>query len=160
MLVISLNSNPSAAETVSACHAGVMLIALLHATQLFRPNCDFISAAIVTVVAAHLLSSSTTATPTMLAFAQLPPELISNVLGFVDPEDLAQVKLTCRYLYHTVQGNAALFRAIYLRHLVSTCSQITTNIPEQLLTWGPKPKRMIPALPTWTGPRKSTISSG
>lgn len=56
----------------------------------------------------------------MLAFTQLPPELISNVLSFVDPEDLAQVNLTCKYLYHTVKDNTSLFRALYLRHLVSS----------------------------------------
>lgn len=52
----------------------------------------------------------------MLAFTHLPPELISNVLSFVGLKDLAQVNLTCKYLYHTVQDNTALFRALYLRH--------------------------------------------
>lgn len=56
----------------------------------------------------------------MLTFTQLPPELVSNVLSFVDLEDLAQVNLTCKYLYHTVKENNAFFRAMYLRHLVST----------------------------------------
>lgn len=54
-----------------------------------------------------------------LTLTQLPPELVTNVLSFVDPEDLPMVNLTCRYLYHTVRDNTALFRALYLNNLVS-----------------------------------------
>lgn len=54
-----------------------------------------------------------------LTITQLPPELISNVLSFVDLEDLPRINLTCRHLYHTVRGNTALFRALYLNNLVS-----------------------------------------
>ena len=49
---------------------------------------------------------------------QLPPEILHNILGLVDPDDLASLPLTCRSLYHFVTGNAPLCRAIYLRHLV------------------------------------------
>lgn len=55
----------------------------------------------------------------MASLTQLPPELVSNILSFVIPEDIASINLTCRYLYHTVKDNAALFRAIYLHNLVS-----------------------------------------
>lgn len=55
----------------------------------------------------------------MVHLSQLPPELVSNVLSFVDPEDLPSINLTCSYLYHAVRGNTALFRALYLNHLVS-----------------------------------------
>lgn len=55
----------------------------------------------------------------MVTLTQLPPELVSNVLSFVDPEDLPSINLTCSYLYHAVRDNTALFRALYLNHLVS-----------------------------------------
>lgn len=55
----------------------------------------------------------------MLTLIQLPPELVSTILSFVDPEDLPRVNLTCKYLYHTVRDNAALFRDVYLNNLVS-----------------------------------------
>lgn len=62
---------------------------------------------------------SVSVTMVTLTLTQLPPELVSNVLSFVDPEDLPSVNLTCRYLYHTVRDNTALFRALYLNNLVS-----------------------------------------
>ncbi|KAG8166567.1 hypothetical protein KVR01_002256 [Diaporthe batatas] len=53
----------------------------------------------------------------MVLLTQLPLEIVSHVLSFVDPEDLATVNTTCQYLYHAVKDNNALFRAVYLRHL-------------------------------------------
>lgn len=50
---------------------------------------------------------------------QLPPEIVNHILSFVDPEDLARVNTVCQYLYHAVKDNTALFRAVYLNHLVS-----------------------------------------
>lgn len=55
----------------------------------------------------------------MVLLTQLPLEIVSHVLSFVDPEDLARINTTCQYLYHAVKDNSALFRAVYLRHLVS-----------------------------------------
>lgn len=49
----------------------------------------------------------------------LPVEIVSNILSFVEPEDLARTQLVCRFLYHTVKDNAALFRALYFNYLVS-----------------------------------------
>lgn len=64
----------------------------------------------------HTLLLSTMVT---LNLTQLPPELVTNVMSFVDPEDLPRVNLTCKYFYHTVRDNTALYRALYLNNLVS-----------------------------------------
>ncbi|PSS02093.1 hypothetical protein BD289DRAFT_471181 [Coniella lustricola] len=53
----------------------------------------------------------------MTSITRLPPELISQILSFVNPKDLASVNLTCQYLYHTVCDNSVLFHTLYLRHL-------------------------------------------
>ena len=55
----------------------------------------------------------------MVLLTQLPLEIVNHVLSFVDPEDLPRVNKTCQYLYSAVKDNNALFRAVYLRHLVS-----------------------------------------
>lgn len=55
----------------------------------------------------------------MVLLTQLPLEIVNHVLSFVDPEDLPRVNTTCQYLYNAVKDNKALFRAVYLRHLVS-----------------------------------------
>ncbi|KAF3767722.1 hypothetical protein M406DRAFT_328781 [Cryphonectria parasitica EP155] len=48
---------------------------------------------------------------------QLPTEITTAILSFTDPKDLAQVNLTCKYLYGLVKDNASLFRTMYL-HLI------------------------------------------
>ncbi|KAJ4418902.1 hypothetical protein N0V82_005251 [Gnomoniopsis sp. IMI 355080] len=53
----------------------------------------------------------------MATLTGLPVEIVSNILSFVDPEDLARTQLACRFLYHTVKDNAAMFRALYLNYL-------------------------------------------
>lgn len=55
----------------------------------------------------------------MATLTGLPVEIVSNILSFVEPEDLARTQLACKFLYHTVKDNAALFRALYLNYLVS-----------------------------------------
>lgn len=55
----------------------------------------------------------------MATLTGLPVEIVSNILSFVEPEDLARTQLSCRFLYHTIKDNAALFRALYLNYLVS-----------------------------------------
>lgn len=55
----------------------------------------------------------------MATLTGLPVEIVSNILSFVEPEDLAKTQLACRFLYHTVKDNAAMFRALYLNYLVS-----------------------------------------
>lgn len=55
----------------------------------------------------------------MATLTGLPVEIVSNILSFVDPEDIARTQLACRFLYHTVKDNAAMFRALYLNYLVS-----------------------------------------
>lgn len=49
---------------------------------------------------------------------QLPLEIVNHILSFVAPEDLARVNTVCWYLYRAVKDNSALFRSVYLNHLV------------------------------------------
>ncbi|KAH6856798.1 hypothetical protein B0I37DRAFT_403282 [Chaetomium sp. MPI-CAGE-AT-0009] len=51
------------------------------------------------------------------ALAHLPPEILHNILTYVDPEDLAWLPLTCRLFNNFIKGNNPLCRAIYLRIL-------------------------------------------
>lgn len=53
----------------------------------------------------------------MVLFIDLPPEIIYNVLRFVEPSDLAWIPRICKTLYHSVAGNTWLFKQIYLAHL-------------------------------------------
>ncbi|KUI68488.1 hypothetical protein VM1G_03941 [Cytospora mali] len=53
----------------------------------------------------------------MVLLTQLPPEILTHILSFVAPEDLARVNTVCSYLYDAVKDNNALFRAVYLNHL-------------------------------------------
>lgn len=48
----------------------------------------------------------------------LPVEIVSNILSFVDPEDLPSCHLACSFLHNTIKGNVSMFRALYLNHLV------------------------------------------
>ncbi|KAK8106170.1 hypothetical protein PG999_009529 [Apiospora kogelbergensis] len=47
---------------------------------------------------------------------QTPPEVIHNVLQYVDPSDLAFVPRVCQSLNNTVRDNAMLFKHVYLAH--------------------------------------------
>ncbi|KAK3944895.1 hypothetical protein QBC46DRAFT_350253 [Diplogelasinospora grovesii] len=49
----------------------------------------------------------------MVTLTHLPPEIVHNILSYVDPEDLASLCLTCRYFSNYVPGNRALWRDIY-----------------------------------------------
>lgn len=64
----------------------------------------------------------------MTTLIQLPTELISNILSFVELEDLAKVNLACKCLYHVVKDNTALHRALYLNHLVSSGFQSSETV--------------------------------
>lgn len=55
----------------------------------------------------------------MVQLIDLPPEILQAILGFANPEDLAPLLGVCRQLYGFIKGNAALFREIYCRTLVS-----------------------------------------
>ncbi|KAI1381916.1 hypothetical protein F4677DRAFT_9300 [Hypoxylon crocopeplum] len=52
----------------------------------------------------------------MVLLTELPPEIVQHVLGYVDPPDLAWIPLICKTFYHAVNGNASLFRAVYLNN--------------------------------------------
>ncbi|KAK8028941.1 hypothetical protein PG991_005997 [Apiospora marii] len=52
----------------------------------------------------------------MVSLTDLPPEVIHNVLQYVDPSDLAFVPRVCQALLHSVRGNAMLFKHVYLAH--------------------------------------------
>lgn len=60
----------------------------------------------------------------MATLTGLPVEVISNILSFVEPEDLPTCNLTCSFLYGAIKDNAALFKALYLHHLVSNTEAI------------------------------------
>ncbi|KAK3306592.1 uncharacterized protein B0T15DRAFT_412957 [Chaetomium strumarium] len=51
----------------------------------------------------------------MAALTHLPPEILHAILGYVDPEDLARISVTCRCLNNFIKGNNALCRAVYMR---------------------------------------------
>ncbi|KAK8090995.1 hypothetical protein PG994_000500 [Apiospora phragmitis] len=52
----------------------------------------------------------------MVSLTELPPEVIHNVLQYVDPRDLAFVPRVCQTLHHSVRGNSMLFKHVYLAH--------------------------------------------
>jgi hypothetical protein len=54
----------------------------------------------------------------MAALTHLPPEILHAILGYVDPEDLARISVTCRCLSNFISGNNALCRAVYMRIMV------------------------------------------
>lgn len=56
----------------------------------------------------------------MVSLINLPPEIVHNILSFVDPEDLGTIPQTCHALYDFTKGNRALCRDIYHRTLVRT----------------------------------------
>ncbi|EAQ88248.1 hypothetical protein CHGG_04867 [Chaetomium globosum CBS 148.51] len=51
------------------------------------------------------------------ALTNLPPEILHNILSYVEPEDLTWLPLTCRVFNNFIKGNNPLCRAIYLRVL-------------------------------------------
>ncbi|KAK8079755.1 f-box-like domain-containing protein [Apiospora hydei] len=52
----------------------------------------------------------------MVSLTELPPEVIHNVLQYVDPSDLAFVPRVCHTLRNSVRGNSMLFKHVYLTH--------------------------------------------
>ncbi|KAI1415764.1 hypothetical protein F5Y13DRAFT_155252 [Hypoxylon sp. FL1857] len=52
----------------------------------------------------------------MVLLTELPPEIVQHVLGYVDPPDLAWIPRICKSFYHTVKGNATLFKLVYLNN--------------------------------------------
>lgn len=66
------------------------------------------------------MSGTAPLTTTMALLMQLPPEILHNILGHVEAEDIGSVRRVCRYLFAFVEGNKPLFRDIYCRILVCT----------------------------------------
>jgi hypothetical protein len=58
----------------------------------------------------------------MLSLTQLPPEILQNVLCYINPEDVAAVAQVCQMLWRFMSGNSLLYKAIYLQHLVCQAS--------------------------------------
>ncbi|KAK6827792.1 F-box domain-containing protein [Apiospora arundinis] len=56
------------------------------------------------------------ANDSMVSLTELPPEVLHNVLQYLDPSDLAFVPRVCQALHHAVRGNAMLFKHVYLAH--------------------------------------------
>lgn len=52
----------------------------------------------------------------MALITELPPEIIHNVLRFVDPPDLAWVSRICKIFHYSIKGNPTLFRDVYRAH--------------------------------------------
>jgi hypothetical protein len=50
----------------------------------------------------------------MVLLTELPPEIIHNILRFVEPRDLAWIPRICWALYHSVKDNKTLFKDVYL----------------------------------------------
>lgn len=59
------------------------------------------------------------ATASLTGLPRLPVEILSGILSYVEPEDLPRCSLASRLFHHTIKGNAAMFRALYLNYLVS-----------------------------------------
>lgn len=57
------------------------------------------------------------ASATMALLTELPPEILHNILRFVDPEDLAWISRICKTLYYSIKDNLTLFKDVYLAHL-------------------------------------------
>lgn len=52
----------------------------------------------------------------MPLLTELPPEIVHNILLFLDPEDLASVPRTCKGLNDAIRRNSTLFKGVYLAH--------------------------------------------
>ncbi|KAK6085708.1 hypothetical protein SCUP515_00815 [Seiridium cupressi] len=52
----------------------------------------------------------------MAMLTELPPEILHNILRFVDPPDLAWISRICKTLCHSIKDNTILFRDVYLAH--------------------------------------------
>ncbi|KAH8681249.1 F-box domain-containing protein [Xylariales sp. PMI_506] len=52
----------------------------------------------------------------MVLLTDLPPEILHNILRFVDPPDLARIPRICKTFNYSITGNAVLFREVYLAH--------------------------------------------
>lgn len=59
----------------------------------------------------------------MVLLTELPPEIIHNILSFVEPSDLAWIPAICKTLYYSVKGNTAVFKQVYLAHFDSPSSR-------------------------------------
>ncbi|ETS82573.1 hypothetical protein PFICI_04449 [Pestalotiopsis fici W106-1] len=53
----------------------------------------------------------------MTLLTELPPEILHNILRFVNPEDLAWISRICKTLCYSIKDNPTLFRDVYLAHL-------------------------------------------
>lgn len=88
----------------------------------------------------------------------LPTEMLHHILSYVNPEDLGALPLTCKGLNSFVKANKALYRDIYLRHLVrrQPHSLLWLVIPAEPRK--PTTIRMTPKTRKWIGRVSSTIS--
>lgn len=53
------------------------------------------------------------------ALISLPPEIVHNILKYVDPIDLARVAGTCRVLRRSISLDRLLCKEVWCLHLVS-----------------------------------------
>lgn len=69
----------------------------------------------------------------MVLLIQLPPEIIHNILRFVNPDDLGWIAATCRFLRDCITGNNVLYRDIYLRILVGDVNPLRSRVLDTAL---------------------------
>jgi hypothetical protein len=82
-----------------------------------------ISSIIRTQLSDHPRLESSADQSKMVLLTDLPPEIILNVLSFVDPSDLAIIPPTCKALNYAIKGNSTLFKHVYLAHLDTPASK-------------------------------------
>lgn len=68
----------------------------------------------------------------MALLRELPPEIIHNILRFVDPADLAWIARICKTLQYSIKGNTTLFRDVYLAHYDNPPSRDDVNWEQAL----------------------------
>lgn len=68
----------------------------------------------------------------MVLITELPPEIIHNVLRFVDPPDLAWIPRISKTFLFSTRSNPMLFRNVYLAHFDTPPTNQDVNW-EQLL---------------------------
>ena len=60
-----------------------------------------------------------TVSPNDLHLTKLPPEILQNILSWLNPASFVHVSLICRLFRDLTRDNRQLFRDVYLLHFVS-----------------------------------------
>ncbi|KAK1755999.1 hypothetical protein QBC47DRAFT_299537 [Echria macrotheca] len=68
----------------------------------------------------------------MVLLTQLPPEIILNILGNLDPDDLGRVPRCCRLLRNFIKGNGLLYKSVYYHTLDAPPSDAALNWEQEI----------------------------